>query len=162
MSLENLGFCYELGYKFQQVHPEYILVHGYITNQSFPYQTIDHCWCMQDDIVYDATTYEEFTWEFFEKNYGAEIEWRYTAIEAKEMALKYGRPGGWHEIRKFESDKYYNDDGSLKKEFRDFKGIYDKYLTEHKSDVKNILSYDEYKDMCNKQIEENLKYFDKR
>ena len=77
------------------------------------------------------------------------------------MALKYGRPGRWHEIRKFESDKYYNDDGTLKKEFRDFQGMYNKYLFEHKSDMGNILSYAEYEDICNKQIEENSKYFNK-
>ena len=48
----NLGKCYELNWKFVSEHPDYKLVHGYITSRQG--NTLDHAWSENDTEVHDA------------------------------------------------------------------------------------------------------------
>ena len=108
MNKNNIGRCYELNYKFVTNHHDYILVHGYITNLFPPYQTLDHAWCMKDNIVYDAVQEKEYELEAYNTIFKAEIDKQYTIEEVFECALKYGTYGCWHELRDLNLEKYYN------------------------------------------------------
>lgn len=157
MNFDDLGRCYELGYKFQQENPEYILVHGYLTNSLPPYQTIDHCWCMKDDIVYDPVFRKKYIWNEYQKLFNAEIEKEYTITEALEMLAKTHKYGGWHEIKKFDSDKLYNEDGSLKEEYRNYEELYEVYVKERQKLGKEYMSFNEYKSYYNELLEYAVK-----
>ena len=159
MDLQKLGSCYELGYEFQQKNPEYTLVHGYLTNSSYPYQTIDHCWCMIDNFVYDAVMEEFFNWDIYKKIYGAEIERQYNVVESTDMAAKTGRYGGWYEMKIFDSDKYYDSDGALNKEYVNYKEDYENYLKKCEMSGEEHLNFEHYKEYFDKQIEVNIKNF---
>lgn len=115
----RLGRCYELSYNYIMAHPEYILVHGYITNIIPPYQIIDHAWCMKDDVVYDAVLEKEYKREIYESMFRAEIAKQYTWVEAMKMADKTETYGCWHEVKDLNLDKYYDDDRQLKQEYKE-------------------------------------------
>ena len=118
MKMENLGKCYQLGYQYQQKHPEWILVHGYITNFQYPYQTIDHCWLIKDNIVYDPVIEEEYPEYVYNTLFKAKAIKKYNCREAIEKALETGHYGCWHETDDSDIKKYYDDNGNLKKEFK--------------------------------------------
>ena len=118
----NIGRCYELNFLFQVKNPDYKLVHGYITSIFPPYQTIDHAWCVKDDIIYDAVSEKEFLKIVYDGLYKTEIGVVYTQKEAMNKALEIGHYGYWHNIRDLQLDKHY-DNGKLKEEFR--KGLED-------------------------------------
>lgn len=111
MDKSRVGECYKLNYEYIMMHPEYILVHGYITNIIPPYQTIDHAWCMKDNLVYDAVHDKEYEWEIYQSLFRAEIAKQYTILE-------YETYGCWHKTKILNLDKYYDKDRNLKEKYR--------------------------------------------
>jgi hypothetical protein len=118
MNTNNIGRCYELNFLYQVAHPDYILVHGYITNPFPPNQTIDHTWCMKDNKVYDAVKKEEYDWELYQALYSAEIVKQYNSNEAMDKGLEKGTYGCWHKVKDLNLDQYYKNDRNLKKEYK--------------------------------------------
>lgn len=118
INMDNLGRCYELSFKYLVKHPDWQLVHGYITNIFPPHQTIDHAWCMKDDIIYDVVYEEEFSILVYKGLFKCETEKVYTYNEAMQNYEESGQCGCWHEIKKLDSDKYYHKDGRIKKKYK--------------------------------------------
>lgn len=116
MKIENIGKCYQLGYQYQQNNHEWILIHGYITNIKYPYQTIDHCWLEKDNIIYDPVHEEEYPKIIYNALFKTKVVKMYTYIEAIEKALEFGHYGCWHETDDKDIEKYY-ENGKLKNEF---------------------------------------------
>ena len=118
INLNNLGRCYELSFKYQQINPEWKLVYGYITNKFPPFQTIDHAWCMKNGIVHDEIYEADFEEEIYKALFDFKIEKEYTY---EEVMVKYEESNGrvvWHEINSFDSDKYYDENGRIKEEYK--------------------------------------------
>jgi hypothetical protein len=118
INMNNLGRCYELAFKYLISHSDWELVHGYITNKFPPFQTIDHAWCMKDGVIHD----EIFETDFDEIVYKALFDFQIVKEYNYEEAMKKNEESNghvmWHEIPKSESDKYYDDTGNLKGEYK--------------------------------------------
>jgi len=119
--MDNLGRCYELSFKYLISHSDWKLVHGYITNIFPPHQTIDHAWCIKNDIIYDVIYEEEFPLQVYQSLFKCEVENVYTYDEAIEKYEEFGHCGCWYEPKKLKSDEYYDKDGVLKKKYKDRK-----------------------------------------
>lgn len=118
INMNNLGRCYELSFKYLISHPDWQLVHGYITSKWYPYQTIDHAWCIKDDTIYDVIYKEEFPIQLYKGLFNCEVEKIYSYDEAMQKYEKSGHCGCWHEVKELNDSKYYDKDGNLKNKYR--------------------------------------------
>lgn len=92
----NLGKCYELNWKFVSEHPDYKLVHGYITSRQG--NTLDHAWSENDTEVHDAVLDWDLPKEAYYGMFSAEKIKEYTYKEIMEKGLETKHYGPWHEI----------------------------------------------------------------
>jgi hypothetical protein len=77
-------------------NPEYLLVHGIITDNKFgTNKSLDHAWVEKDGEVYDPVTDIRMPKEVYYNLYSAEAVAIYTFEEMIEIALKEGTYGVW-------------------------------------------------------------------
>jgi hypothetical protein len=115
MNKANIGRCYELSFLYQVRNPDWILVHGYITNILPPFQTIDHAWCKKDNIIYDAVQEKSFSIEQNETIFKAQAKKEYIHDEALELWENSNGRVLWHDIQDIDIEKYYDENGNIKK-----------------------------------------------
>ena len=92
----RLGRCYELSYKYATSHPEWTLVHGYITNMDGS-KTIDHAWVEKDEIVFDPVMDQELPKQVYYIMFKAESFKEYTFEETLDRAIETQVYGPWHD-----------------------------------------------------------------
>jgi hypothetical protein len=97
---DRLGRCFELNYKFVMANPEYLLVHGYITNFKVkPPVSIAHAWCKSENTIYDAVLNTSCEANAYHAFYDAEEVYVYNAKEAEISTLVNDTYGPWEELR---------------------------------------------------------------
>ena len=114
---KNIGKCYELSLQFVLSHPDWNLIHGYITNKQPPFQMIDHSWCVKDDIVRDVVFEKDFPIVVHDALFSPKIIKEYTFDEVIDMMNKFGTYGPWHEVELFDRD-YYDEFGKLRDKYK--------------------------------------------
>ena len=118
VNLNNLGRCYELSFKYQQRNPEWKLIHGYITNKFPPFQIIDHAWCMKNGIIHDEIFEADIEEKIYKALFDFKIEKEYTYEEAMVNWEKSNGLVVWYEISNFDNDKFYDENGRIKEEYK--------------------------------------------
>ena len=116
----NLGKCYELSLQFVLSHPDWKLVHGYVTNRHPPSQTIDHAWVQKDNIIRDVIFEEDFTVDLFNILFSPNIIRQYTFNETISKMNEFETYGPWHEVKRY-NPEYYTEDGKLKSKYKRMK-----------------------------------------
>jgi len=114
---DNLGKCYELSLQFILSHHDYKLVHGTITNLYPPFQTIDHAWCIKDDIIRDAVHEKDFPIIVYNALFNAKVVKEYSFDEVIDMMNEFETYGPWHDIERY-NPEYYTKDGKLKSKYK--------------------------------------------
>jgi len=114
---DNLGKCYELSLQFILSHRDWKLVHGTITNLYPPFQTIDHAWCIKDDIIRDEVHEKDFPIVVYNALFSAKIFKEYTFNETISKMNEFETYGPWHDIERY-SPEYYTKDGKLKSKYK--------------------------------------------
>lgn len=122
MKDENIGRCFELSLEYQAKNPEYILVHGIITNLFPPYQSIYHAWCEKDGMIYDAVMENEYPEIVYNALFKAKAVHKYNIDSAILKTLINKTYGFWDEMPEINEYKYYDQNGKLKPEFREMMG----------------------------------------
>lgn len=94
----RLGRCYELSYKYATSHPEWTLVHGYITNMDGS-KTIDHAWVEDKggEVVFDPVMDQELPVQVYYAMFRAEPFKRYSFDETLDKAMETEVYGPWHD-----------------------------------------------------------------
>jgi len=85
-----------------------------------PNQTIDHAWCIKDDIVRDAVHEKDFPIVVYNALFSPKIVKEYSFGEVIAMMNKFGTYGPWHEVEGFSGD-FYDEFGNLRDEYKGYK-----------------------------------------
>jgi len=113
----KIGKCYELSLQYILANPNWKLIHGYISNQQPPNQTIDHAWCINGDKIHDEIFEKDFHTDLYTALFAPKIVKKYKFNEMIEKMNEFETYGPWHDVDEFNED-YYDEYGDLRDEYK--------------------------------------------
>jgi len=120
---DKIGKCYELSLQFILSNHDYKLVHGTITNLYPPFQTIDHAWCIKDDIIRDAVHEKDFPIVVYNALFNAKVIKEYSFNEVIDMMNEFGTYGPWGDVDEVDgiNGDFYDKNGNIRDEWKGYK-----------------------------------------
>jgi hypothetical protein len=94
---ERQSRCFEIGGKFQLVHPKWVLVHAEVCpkGESFADHKYPYCFCEMGNEIYDPVLDHIFNRDSYFEKYQVMNERKYNSKTALEKMWKSNRWGPW-------------------------------------------------------------------